>query len=206
MTLEQITDGSTNNSNKAERNQENEDESMSECDCDSESGESMLDIDEYTVDAIRMRNDSVDETITELEEATEAQTDAQETLTAVREVLDIDGDASVVDAVESLQEGYMELDEEVCAYRESELDDLREFIVDASTYAMDDVVDKDKDELETIHDALDHMDDGGEVAVDDESSTKFPTTDAQTDDSGSIPPSEMTNFDPRQLATGEGGD
>lgn len=206
MTLEQITDGETNSTDEAERNEANEDESMSECDCDSDSGESMLEIDEYTVDAIRMRNDSVDETLTELEEATEAQTDAQETLTAVREALDIDADAHVVDAVEALQEGYTELDEEVSEYRESELDELRESIVDASTYEADELADKDKDELETIRGALDHMEDIGGVSVEDDSSTKYPTTDAQTDDSGSVPPDGMTNFDPRQLAAGEGGD
>lgn len=175
------------------------------CDCGSDSDKTMSDKDtdmdfpvkSLTVDAVREKNEHVDERIAELTEKLNDAQNASEKLGSVRESIESADDVSLVEAVESLQNDREELQSELKEYREGELDELRQSIVDASDYETDELEDMEKSDLELIAKSLDKLpsdsdgsgdgDDGDDSVTDssefglDESSLKTPTNDASGD-------------------------
>lgn len=127
----------------------------------------------------------------ELETERDVAQDAVETMQSVREALSVDDDDSVSDAIESLQTDVNDLTDELNNYREQERSAMRESIVDASEYEMDDLSEMAIDELETVADAVNHASGGTDGDDDsdgdgDDSSVKAPVNDFHDDgDSGS---------------------
>lgn len=155
-----------------------------DCDCGGDgSGDSVtFPVADMDPEAVRRRNDSVDELLSEKDETiAEYEADA-EALNSVRETIDVDDDDSVVDAVESLHEEYDRLREWRDEYEASRKDDLVEKITEVADYEADDFEDADLETVEDKWETIQSVTDTSEV--DEEPDTSPTTANPSTDNEG----------------------
>jgi uncharacterized protein (UPF0335 family) len=142
------------------------------------------DVSNLTVDAVREQSEAVDERIETLEDEVHELADAQETVDELRLLLDTDEDKSIVTDVKETRELVSQLRDDVAEYKEAELTELRETVVDNADYDDDEVADMGEDQLTMLIDAMDRLDVGDDGDSEEDGSVKTPTNDSHESSSG----------------------
>lgn len=115
-------------------------------------------------------------------------TDASEALESIRDELDLDDDAAVIDAVEALKNHAQEL-------RAEKRTSMKNIITDQSEYTHDELADHTIEELEWVIDGLNHALD--EETDEEESTLKTATNDVADESSSTSSVRGKERVDPR---------